>query len=86
MMRRYETSLKGAAVGLLSPRRAKGEAGRVAEFWSWWAGNRGRVIAAAQADRGQDIARLLSRAVDRLDKDIGWGLGQGTRASRGNSS
>lgn len=64
-------------MGLLSPRRAKGEASRVAEFWSWWSANRLRVVASAQAERMQEVAQLLDPAIDRLHKEVGWEFGPG---------
>jgi hypothetical protein len=64
-------------VGILSSRRANGQEERVAEFWSWWAANRERVIAAAQADRMEELAQLLDPAVDRLHKEVGWEFGPG---------
>lgn len=69
-------------MGLLSSRRVRGEERRIAEFWSWWAANGERVITAVQADRMEEAAQLLGRAVDRLHSDVGWEFGPGREGSR----
>ncbi len=54
-----------------------GDEARIRVFWSWWATHRDEVVAAAVAERHEELATLVRPAVRRLGRDLSWGFGTG---------
>ncbi|NED99206.1 hypothetical protein [Phytoactinopolyspora halotolerans] len=47
----------------------------IADFWSWWAANRGDVVKAVEEDRSDDALRMLQPLVAALDERLSWQIG-----------